>query len=59
MYSLGIVGGGRWARIIDRVATKNQYTTQFYTHNNQMPSVDNVLNLDASHVWIANLPDDH
>ena len=59
MYTLGIVGGGRWARIIDRVATKNGYTTQFYTHNNQMPSVDNVLNLDASHVWIANLPDDH
>ena len=59
MRTLGIVGGGRWAQIIDRVANKNEYTTQFYTHNNQIGSVDNLLSLDSDHVWIANSPDDH
>ena len=59
MRTLGIVGGGRWAQIIDRVATNNQYQTEYYTHNTKLASVDNLLNLTGKHVWIANLPDDH
>ena len=59
MRTLGIVGGGRWAQIIDRVANANSYTTQFYTHNTKVGSVDNLLNLDSNHIWIANSPDNH
>lgn len=59
MRTLGIVGGGRWARIIDRVAGANGYATQFYTRNNKMGSVNSLMDLDSNHTWVANLPDDH
>ena len=59
MRTLGIVGGGRWAKIIDRVATNNNYKTQYYTRNSALQSVDSLLSLTSDHVWVANLPDDH
>lgn len=59
MRTLGIVGGGRWAKIIDRVAFNNNYKTQYYTRNALVQSVDSPLSLTSDHVWIANLPDNH
>ena len=56
--TLGIVGGGRWARIIQSVATKHNIPTQIYTRSD-LATVSSIDDITADHVWVANLADDH
>lgn len=60
MRTLGIVGGGRWARIVNNVATKNNIETQIYSsRNSEVSTVDSIDDITASHVWVCNYPADH
>ena len=59
MHTLGIVGGGRWAKIIQRVASNNRIRTQIHSRNLDLSTVALLEDLHSSHCWIANQPDDH
>jgi len=59
LHTLGIVGGGRWAKIIQRVANKMRIQTQFYSRNLELSTVSRLEDLRSKHCWIANQPDDH
>jgi len=56
---LGIVGGGRWARVIQRVAHAKDITTQVYTKNADLCNVASIDDISSDYIWVANLPDDH
>lgn len=55
---LGIVGGGRWAKIIQSVAQKHNTATEIYTRS-ELATVSSLEDITADHVWVANLADDH
>jgi dTDP-4-amino-4,6-dideoxy-D-glucose ammonia-lyase len=60
LHTLGIVGGGRWANIVNRVASNNNTTTQIYSsRNNEISTVNSLTDITASHVWVCNYPADH
>ncbi len=59
LHTLGIVGGGRWAKIIQRVAKNNRIQTQIYSRNPDLPTVTKLEDLRSGYCWIANQPDDH
>ena len=55
---LGIVGGGRWAKIIQSVAAKHNTPTEVYTRS-ELATVSSIEDITADHVWVANLAGDH
>jgi dTDP-4-amino-4,6-dideoxy-D-glucose ammonia-lyase len=55
---LGIVGGGRWAKIIQSVAEKHNTATEIHTRS-ELATVSSLEDITADHVWVANLADDH
>ena len=59
MHTLSIVGGGRWAKIIQRVANNMRIQTQFYSRNPEVATVAQLEDLRSDYCWIANQPDDH
>jgi len=56
---LGIVGGGRWAKVIQQVAHNNNIQTEMYTNNAALCNVKSINDISSDYVWVANLPDDH
>ena len=58
MKTLSIAGGGRWAKVVQQVATKNNVDTEVYSRSN-MSTVQHLSDLSSDYVWVANLADDH
>jgi len=58
MRTLSIAGGGRWAKVIQQVATKHNVNTEVYSRSN-MSTVQHLNDLSSDHVWVANLADNH
>ncbi len=58
MHTLGIIGGGRWAKIIQRVADDMRVQVQVYT-GTDLRTVNSMEDLRSKHCWIANQPGDH
>ena len=58
MHTLGIIGGGRWAKIIQRVADDMRVQVQVYT-GTDLRTVNSMEDLRSKHCWIANQPSDH
>jgi dTDP-4-amino-4,6-dideoxy-D-glucose ammonia-lyase len=58
MRTLSIAGGGRWAKVIQQVATKHNVDTEVYSRSN-MATVQHLNDLSSDYVWVANLADDH
>ena len=58
MDKLGIAGGGRWASVVQQVATKHNIQTEVYSRSN-LRTVQSLDDINSDHVWVANLADDH
>lgn len=63
---LGIIGSGRWAKIVNTVAVSHNIDTVFYSERNtdnlklqNYNTVDSLDELDVTHAWVCTYPADH